>query len=304
MVSKRYVTFKNFGKCLELSNGEIKALITVDVGPRIIFYGYKGYNLLFEDVNRHMHMGGEFFDCNFKKGEKWYLYGGHRLWKAKEDIGSYVPDNYPIKVDKTKNGAIFTPRLQELTKLQLKMEIEMDINGKLKIIESFENTDDNPQTVATWGITAMRPNGKEIIPLNQADTGFLPNQNLVFWPYSDIKDKRFNFSNKYAILKHKKDINDAFKLGLYNHYGWAGYAVGKYFYVRRFDAIDGNLPDFYCNYETYVNEHYLEIEVVSPLVTLSKGESVKMTEYFEVYKDIKFENFSDSVIDNVIKSIL
>lgn len=304
MITKRYKVFKNFGKCLELSNGEIKALITVDVGPRIIYYGYKSYNVLFEDTERLMQKGGDFFDTNFKADEKWYLYGGHRLWRAKEDLGSYVPDNYPVKVEKTENGAVFTPRLQEYTKLQLTLEVEMSEDGKLKITESFKNTADIPQTLAPWGITAMRAGGTEIIPLNQTDTGFLPNQNIVFWPYSDVKDKRFALSNQYVVLRHKKNINSAFKVGLYNCCGWAGYSVGKYLYIRKFEVIDGNLPDFHCNYETYTNEYYLETEVISELVTLNKDESVSMVEYFEVYKDVKFKSFNDEDINATLKEFI
>ena len=45
----------NFGKCLEISNGEINAIITIDFGPRIIRYGFvDGENMLYEDINREI----------------------------------------------------------------------------------------------------------------------------------------------------------------------------------------------------------------------------------------------------------
>ena len=65
---------------MEISNGTVKALVTVDIGPRVIYYGVKGMNIMHEDVDRLTNKGGEFFDKNFKEGEKWYLYGGHRIW--------------------------------------------------------------------------------------------------------------------------------------------------------------------------------------------------------------------------------
>ncbi|MEG1613611.1 MAG: hypothetical protein RR357_05540 [Clostridia bacterium] len=300
MITKRYKVYKNFGKCLELTNGEIKALITVDVGPRIIFYGYKGYNVLYEDILRTMNKGGEFFDKNFKLGEKWYVYGGHRLWKATEDLKSYVPDNYPIKVVKTERGAIFAPHVQVLTGLQLTMTVEMNDDGSLDILESFKNMSTNAQNVAPWGITAMRQGGTEIIPLNTTDTGFLPNQNLVFWPYNNRQDKRFTLSTKYAVLRQTKRYSEAFKISLFNHYGWSGYAVGKYFYLRKFKVTNGNYTDYHSNYETYVNGDYLEAEVMGEMTKLEAGAEVLLAERFEIYNDISFESFSDDGIDKAL----
>ena len=132
MITKRYKLYKNFGKCMEISNGTVKALVTVDIGPRVIYYGVKGMNIMHEDVDRLTNKGGEFFDKNFKEGEKWYLYGGHRIWKAEEDLLSYVPDNYPVRVDRLENGAIFTPAPQKLTSLQQVMRVEMADDGTIK----------------------------------------------------------------------------------------------------------------------------------------------------------------------------
>ena len=48
MIAKRYKLYKNFGKCMEISNGTVKALVTVDIGPRVIYYGVKGMNIMHE----------------------------------------------------------------------------------------------------------------------------------------------------------------------------------------------------------------------------------------------------------------
>ena len=54
MVSIREeASYKNYGKCLSISNGLIEMLITVDVGPRIIRCSHMGKeNLMFEDIGR------------------------------------------------------------------------------------------------------------------------------------------------------------------------------------------------------------------------------------------------------------
>lgn len=296
MISKHYKVYKNFGKCLEISNGTIKAMVTVDVGPRIIYYGYKGFNLLFEDIDRTMQKGGEYFDKNFKEGEKWFLYGGHRLWRATEDLDSYVPDNYPVKVEKFDNGAVFIQKVQQMTGLQLEMRVEMSEDGKLTVKQKFTNTTSDEKHIGAWGVTAMRAGGVEIIPLNDADTGLLPNQNFVYWPYSDRHDKRISMTDKYAVIKHSKKNAQPFKISLYNHFGWAGYYVGKFLYVKRFEVKDGNYTDFQSNYETWMNNYYLETEAMGPMVTIAEGETTELVEYFEVYKDVALKKFTDDEI--------
>ena len=53
MVSYKEISYKNYGKCLEISNGAIDLLVTLDVGPRIIRFGFCGEkNMLFEDIDR------------------------------------------------------------------------------------------------------------------------------------------------------------------------------------------------------------------------------------------------------------
>ena len=45
--------FENYGNCLSVSNGMIEAVVTIDVGPRIIYFGFiGGENVLYNDLNR------------------------------------------------------------------------------------------------------------------------------------------------------------------------------------------------------------------------------------------------------------
>ena len=37
---KEIESFKEYGKCVSISNGVIEALVTMDLGPRIISFGY------------------------------------------------------------------------------------------------------------------------------------------------------------------------------------------------------------------------------------------------------------------------
>ena len=102
MSVKCYETdYKNYGKCLCLDNGIIKLIATIDVGPRIVFFGFTdGDNVLFEDIDRN------FYEINNGYGV-WYAYGGHRIWSAPEVMPeTYLPDN--SKVEAHFDGGVLT----------------------------------------------------------------------------------------------------------------------------------------------------------------------------------------------------
>ena len=50
----RYREYKNFGRVYEMTEGEMVVMVTVDIGPRIIYFGTKDYNLMYEDIQREI----------------------------------------------------------------------------------------------------------------------------------------------------------------------------------------------------------------------------------------------------------
>ena len=73
--------YKNYGKCAVFERGGVKVMVTLDVVPRIIWFGTPEFNFMNEDIDRNVSKGGEYFDKTYGKGTTWYLYGGHRVWK-------------------------------------------------------------------------------------------------------------------------------------------------------------------------------------------------------------------------------
>ena len=47
---KEIENFKDYGKCVSISNGTIEALVTIDLGPRIISFGYVGSQNFMSDI--------------------------------------------------------------------------------------------------------------------------------------------------------------------------------------------------------------------------------------------------------------
>ena len=55
LLELKEIDFENYGKCVQLSNGVIDVVVTIDCGPRIVRFGFVariGYQLLFIEFLR------------------------------------------------------------------------------------------------------------------------------------------------------------------------------------------------------------------------------------------------------------
>ncbi|MDR2634420.1 MAG: hypothetical protein LBC13_00385 [Clostridiales bacterium] len=274
--------YKNFGRCAVLESGGLRALITVDIGPRIIYFGNKEQNFLYEDTERKVTKSGEFFDKYYKKGEEWKLYGGHRIWKSPEDLYTYVPDNYPVKFRAVSGGAAFYP---EQTIQWLKFSLKTVFSDETFIVHNrVENVGAEDARIGLWALTVLAPGGELTVPLNSKDTGFLPNRNLVFWPYSDFADPRFKLHEECFTLK-QTEREGAFKVGCRMDETTVRYELnGKTLELSAdIERVKGApYPDMCCNFETYTNEHIIEAEWLTQSAVLSKGAALTIAERWRI----------------------
>lgn len=280
-----YTQYKNFGKVYEIKKDEMVVRVTVDIGPRIIYFGTADYNFMYEDIDRILYKEDEFFEKNYSKGRKWFNLGGHRLWKSPEDLASYSIDDTPVKVIEKTNGAIFAKDIEKTTGLIKEFEIEILENNRIKIDHRFTNTRSISQEVALWALTVLRPNGKVIVPVNNIDKGLLPSRNYVYWSYSKYDDERFEINENAVTLQQSQDNNSAFKFGMFAEKGVAGYLEDEMLFIKTFDVNPyGNYPDMNCNFESYTNEHFLECETLGEIINLRKNETSIHTEVWEFMK--------------------
>lgn len=97
MVKIREITYKNYGTCVELSNGLVDVCVTTDVGPRIIRYGFIGKE---NRCTRTRHAAavkrGTCSTASTAQAARGIPTGGHRLWASPEALPrTYYPDNAP-----------------------------------------------------------------------------------------------------------------------------------------------------------------------------------------------------------------
>lgn len=294
------ITYKNFGKCVLLSNGLIEVIITVDVGPRIIRYGFtNGNNILYEDINREIYRDNL---TEFENGI-WYLYGGHRLWAAPEALPrSYYPDNEPVSYEIQDNSIRFIPPAQKWTQIQQILTLTLEEkSSKLIISHEITNIGAWPITLAPWAVTVLCENGTEVIPMPQNDSGLLPNTKIALWPYAKMNDKRVIWGEKFIILKQLSEIPDNFKTGINSEQGFAMYFAEDNLFIKHFDVNkNGIYPDGGVSFESYSCPLYTEMETLSPLTEISSGESVSHREVWELYKE-NYPGDDENKLEEMVK---
>lgn len=300
------ITYKNFGNCLKITNGKIEAVVTLDFGPRIISFSRAGgKNFFYEDIKRECVVGGEPHNAIFGEGEKWYSYGGHRLWLSPEDLPlTYYPDNEPVSYNEIAGGVSLTAPAQRVNDVQFKLEIIME-PGKSSMTVNHYATNVGSRTItkAIWPVTVMDKGGLEIIPQPLNDTGKLPNRVISLWPYSDMSDERVFFGKKYITLRQDPTVSSAFKVGINNDRGWAAYLINNQMFVRSYNHNpEGVYPDFGVSYETYTNNTILEMEALAELTAITPGSTAFHSEVFSAFDNVERPDPKDEVtIDTLAK---
>ncbi len=297
--------YRNFGKCIVMDNGLCTLKITVDVGPRIIYYAMNGMeNILKEDVNRDTVRDSEELHRFFDTNENWYIYGGHRLWTSPEAWpDSYTPDNTPVKYEISGNTITLTPDPRTKVGEQHVMTVTLDENSTLVTIgHKVINISDRELKLAPWCLTVAEKGGVEIIPQCKKKTGLLSNRRLVIWEYTDIQDERFFVSDDYITLM-QTDKNRSFKVGFNNEDGWCAYLNKGQLFRKLFDFDDtAEYPDYGCNYETFTDPFILEIETLGALKTLKPNEESNYEERWDLKKcDKTFNPKDNGDIDRFVK---
>lgn len=309
MIKTEIKDYLNYGKVLSVSNGIIEAYITVDVGPRIIRFGYVGgQNIMCDNRDVMAPKDDKEFHDFFGQGKKWEILGGHRIWTSPESYPhSYYPDLDPVKYEITSDGAIFTPNAEIENGLQKQLEVKMNPDDtNMCVTMRVTNIAENPQEFSIWGLTVSALHGTLIVPMNTNDTELLANRNISVWPYTNLADSRVHFGKKYVTLRQDINIEQSFKLGFDLNDAKVYYCLGEDIFEKSFVTHHGceKYPDNNCSFETYTNAGFIEVESLSPLKSVSPNETVSLTECWSMHKkpcDVDFNN--DNSIDDMLSKL-
>jgi len=287
-------------KCIRLANKQVELIVTRDVGPRIIRFGFIGGPNVFAEFEDQMGGRGE---------SEWMIRGGHRLWIAPEAAPwSYELDNEPYAVaEAIPNGVRTVQAPGPLTGIEKQMEITLDPERNVVTIRhTLTNRRASPVRCSVWTPTVMGPGGQAILPLPAKvphTECLVPTQNWSLWSYTVLNDPRFTFGRDYIFFRQDATRGPN-KIGLRQREGWAAYQREEMLFVKYFDCVaDAEYPDGNVNSEYFSNEAMLEVESLGPLVSLQQDESASHTETWKLFAPVaRCESEAD--VDRLIKPLV
>ncbi|HEX6907712.1 MAG TPA: hypothetical protein VF154_13940, partial [Terriglobales bacterium] len=181
------------------------------------------------------------------------------------------------------------------TGLQKEMEVRLARQGThVMVVHRITNRSAVATEMAPWALTVMEAGGRAILPFAprqpMSKQHLLPEGVMALWSYTDLADARWRLGTRYLQLTTEVSTHARFReqmIGIYNPSGWAAYFRSGHLFVKRAAVEAGKTyPDFGCNFETYTEPGFLELETLGPLRTLKPGESAEHTEHWWLYRDV------------------
>jgi hypothetical protein len=298
MITIEKINYRGWANSWRVSNGEVDLVVTGDVGPRVMRYGFAGGQNFFKEFDGQMGKTGE---------ATWQPRGGHRVWIAPEDIvKTYAPDNAPVAIEVHGDEIVCIGPVETLTGMEKKITVKMAPSGTgVELIHEVRNAGTEPYYLAPWILTMFAQGGAAIhgFPPRGTHPEMLePSNPLVMWAFTHLDDPRWRLSRKYLALRQDPNNANPQKLGTYNQHTWGAYLLNDELFVKRYEATaaPAAYPDFGCTFETFTNADFLELETLGPLTTLAPGQSVSHTERWTAHRDVTLSTWTDEELDAVV----
>lgn len=297
MITFETLKYKGWGNNARLANGIVELIITGDVGPRIIRFGFMGQDNEFAEYPDQLGKVG---------GDEWRIYGGHRLWHAPEDTQrTYFPDNQPVSIEQQSGFVRVTQPTEPTTGIQKEMDIRLaPDSAHVQIVHRLINHNLWSVEFAPWALSVMAAGGTGIFPLPPRGShpqNLLPGNSLVLWTFTDMSDPRWTWGRKYILLRQNSNPASPQKVGLSVPDGWAAYARNNHLFVKTYEyRPDGRYPDLGCSIESFTNADMLEVETLSPLTALVPGASVEHKENWYLFDKVSSPSNDNDVERNIL----
>ena len=296
-INHKFYKHPLYGQTVAISNGTIDIDATLDVGPRIIRFGFCGQqNEFCDDAPLQISVDHD----------EWHLRGGHRLWCSPELFPrTYWPDNQPVQYELLDNGIRL---VEQVPWVQVKKEMEVILSpdeNKVSIQHRIRNQNAWDISLAVWALSVMAPGGFEVIPQachsEDLTAGAACSRILALWSYTRMNDPRVYWGDKYITLRHDARIDGSIKFGTSNEDGWAAYFNHGNLFIKRFDYVpNAAYPDHGVSYETITTDFMLEMESLSPLVTLQPEKTVAHQETWELVSGVACPGNDEKLIDQMV----
>jgi hypothetical protein len=298
--------YRGFRNAHHLSNGTVDLTVLSDVGPRVVGYSFCG-------GENHFH---EFDDPQGGRPDaEFQLHGGHRLWAWPEVERTYYPDNRPVAVRETREGAVFCAPIERDppgTLLQRQIELQLSEQGShVRVVHTITNHGSDSTRLAPWAPTVMRPGGRAILPFPPRAAmdkdHFQSVGPLTLWSFTDLTDSRWIVGQDFLQLVHDEKPAGRFPeqmAGLFNPAEWGVYSRGGGVFLKRAKVRAGEpYPDYGCNFEVFANPAFLELETLGPVVDLRPGEATVHVEHWWLFEGVAPVSTEESIRREILPLI-
>jgi hypothetical protein len=274
----REIPYGGWQRCLEISNDHLRLIVTLDVGPRILYFGPPDGPNLFKEFPEQAGV----LQPKVPKPDSgyWLPWGGHRLWVAPEGNHCYVPDNQPARLETLGEDHVrLTAQDEPEAGWRRGLEINLQSSAaRVHVTHHLTALRDLNEAWAPWALSILDVGGVAILPqppMGPHPENLLPNRNLVLWAYTSLQDPRLNLGD--AEWQVRQDpTRGPLKIGLHHRGGPVGYLNKGWLFTTTVPSVEGaTYPDFGVNCEIFTNESILEVETLAPLTRLRAGESVE-----------------------------
>ena len=291
------IKYAGWENCYRLANDQIELIVTADVGPRVIRFGFINDKNVFKEYPQQL---------GVTNAKEWLCFGGHRFWHAPESQPrTYYPDSEPVLIQEIENGLIATQKPEPTTGLQKQIEITLSHDGtEVNLKHYLINHNLWAVEAAPWSISVMAPGGVAILPLPPRGPHpdfLLPTSKLALWPYTNLSDPRYTLSEKFISLKQDSSFTTPQKIGLYASDGWAAYANNGYIFVKQAPIqFEGAYPDLGVNFEVFTNKEMLELEALGPIESIPPKAKIDHLENWRLIKDVPKPESDSDIIENLL----
>ena len=280
------IPYAGWKRNLRLQGKNTELIITLDVGPRIIRYAFHDDKNVFVEMPEQLGGSSE---------KEWMIRGGHRFWTAPEGDHSYEWDNEPVTWKQIGEAAVEI--IQPASKkhgFQKSLRVEVLEDEQVRITHLLTNVTETAIDLTPWALSVMAPGGIALIPQPRLDLHpsefpdgrsvkpeeFLPNREMILWPFTDLTDGRYAFSEYFLRVTYLPE-RPATKLGLKLPTGWVAYQNRDVVFAKHL-SYDPALPypDRGSNFEIFTNIQILELESLAPALPLEPGATREHVEHW------------------------
>ena len=257
----RLIDYAGWKNCIHITNTVFEAVLTTEVGPRIIrFARVGGPNMLWLD---------EFTAGQTEETKTWRAYGGHSFDAVIDGEPYLPPENAPVGYELTKDGVVF--QAVEKNGIAKTIAVRMCRRGGLEIKETITNSSSEPRTVVVNGNTLLHGGGIAAMPLKKEDE-------LLCGSVCPKAQRGENLS----LIAHDESEANGYKLLFGLEELWCGYFSKGNLFIMTSPKMEEPYADG-VNLALEASPRRFRMSSYSPEKVLQPGESVLHTEVWNIF---------------------